>query len=41
MTVDISRLNELVERDLVQGVDNDTLQENIPENQGFTRDFTS
>ena len=32
MTVDISRLNELVERDLVQGVENDTLSENIPEN---------
>ncbi|MEP1214061.1 MAG: Fe(3+) ABC transporter substrate-binding protein [Marinobacter sp.] len=32
MTVDISRLNELVERDLVQSVDNDTLEENIPEN---------
>lgn len=32
MTVDISRLNELVERDLVQGVDNDVLEKNIPEN---------
>ncbi|QSP94123.1 Fe(3+) ABC transporter substrate-binding protein [Marinobacter salinisoli] len=32
MTVDISRINELVERDLVQGVDNETLNENIPEN---------
>lgn len=32
MTVDISRLNELVEKDLVQGVDNDTLEKNIPEN---------
>lgn len=32
MTVDISRLNELVERDLVQGIDNDTLEENIPQN---------
>ena len=32
MTVDISRLNELVERDLVQNVDNETLEENIPEN---------
>jgi len=32
MTVDISRLNELVERDLVQGVDNDVLEENVPEN---------
>jgi iron(III) transport system substrate-binding protein len=31
MTVDISRLNELVERDLVQGVDNDVLEKNIPE----------
>lgn len=31
MTVDISRLNELVERDLVQSVDNETLEENIPE----------
>ena len=30
MTVDISRLNELVERDLVQGVDNDVLNKNIP-----------
>lgn len=32
MTVDISRLNELVERDLVQGVENEVLSENIPEN---------
>lgn len=32
MTVDISRLNELVERNLVQSVDNETLEENIPEN---------
>lgn len=32
MTVDISRLNELVERDLVQGVDNEVLEKNIPEN---------
>jgi iron(III) transport system substrate-binding protein len=32
MTVDISRLSELVDRDLVQAVDNDTLQQNIPEN---------
>jgi len=32
MTVDISRLNELVERDLVAGVETDTLKENIPEN---------
>ncbi|SHK62666.1 iron(III) transport system substrate-binding protein [Marinobacter antarcticus] len=32
MTVDISRLNELVERDLVQDVDNDVLEKNIPEN---------
>ncbi len=32
MTVDISRINELVERDLVQGVENATLKENIPEN---------
>ena len=32
MTVDISRLNELVERDLVQGVTNDTLNQNIPAN---------
>lgn len=31
MTVDISRLNELVERDLVQGVENDTLEQNIPD----------
>lgn len=32
MTVDISRINELVERDLVQGVDSETLEENVPEN---------
>lgn len=32
MTVDISRLSELVDRDLVQGVDNDALEKNIPEN---------
>ncbi|KPP97686.1 Fe(3+) ABC transporter substrate-binding protein [Marinobacter sp. HL-58] len=32
MTVDISRLSELVDRDLVQGVENDTLEKNIPEN---------
>ncbi|PXX91657.1 iron ABC transporter substrate-binding protein [Marinobacter vulgaris] len=32
MTVDISRLSELVERNLVQSVDNETLEENIPEN---------
>ncbi|MFO7993328.1 MAG: Fe(3+) ABC transporter substrate-binding protein [Marinobacter sp.] len=32
MTVDISRLNELVERDLVQSLGNDTLDQNIPEN---------
>lgn len=32
MTVDISRINELVARDLVQGVDNDVLNQNIPEN---------
>lgn len=32
MTVDISRLNELVERDLVQSVDNEVLEDNIPEN---------
>lgn len=32
MTVDISRINELVERDLVQGVNNDTLNQNIPAN---------
>ncbi|MCS5563193.1 Fe(3+) ABC transporter substrate-binding protein [Marinobacter qingdaonensis] len=32
MTVDISRINELVERDLVQGVENQTLNQNIPEN---------
>ncbi len=32
MTVDISRLNELVEKDLVQAVDNDTLEQNIPDN---------
>lgn len=32
MTVDISRLNELVERDLVQGLDNNVLEKNVPEN---------
>ena len=32
MTVDISRINELVERDLVQGVDSDVLNSNIPDN---------
>ena len=32
MTVDISRLDELVQRDLTAAVDNDTLEENIPEN---------
>ncbi|CAN0566422.1 unnamed protein product [Ectocarpus sp. 12 AP-2014] len=32
MTVDISRINELVERDLVAGVDSETLADNIPEN---------
>ncbi|MFN2362642.1 MAG: Fe(3+) ABC transporter substrate-binding protein [Marinobacter sp.] len=32
MTVDISRLSELVDRDLVQGIENDTLEKNIPEN---------
>lgn len=32
MTVDISRLSELVERDLVQGVENQVLEQNIPEN---------
>ncbi|RBP28513.1 iron(III) transport system substrate-binding protein [Marinobacter pelagius] len=32
MTVDISRINELVERDLVQGVDSEVLNSNIPEN---------
>ncbi|MFO7530635.1 MAG: Fe(3+) ABC transporter substrate-binding protein [Marinobacter sp.] len=32
LTVDISRINELVERDLVQGVDSDVLNSNIPEN---------
>lgn len=32
MTVDISRINELVERDLVQGVESDVLNQNIPEN---------
>lgn len=32
MTVDISRINELVERDLVQGVESDVLEHNIPEN---------
>jgi len=32
MTVDISRINELVEKDLVAGVESDTLNKNIPEN---------
>lgn len=32
MTVDISRINELVERDLVQGVDSEVLNSNIPDN---------
>ncbi|WP_166261405.1 Fe(3+) ABC transporter substrate-binding protein [Marinobacter salicampi] len=32
MTVDISRLNELVEKDLTAAVDNETLDSNIPEN---------
>jgi iron(III) transport system substrate-binding protein len=32
MTVDISRLNDLVERDLVQELDNDVLEKNVPEN---------
>lgn len=32
MTVDISRLTELVDRDLVQGVDSEILKENVPEN---------
>ncbi|MDO6442102.1 MULTISPECIES: Fe(3+) ABC transporter substrate-binding protein [unclassified Marinobacter] len=32
MTTDISRLNDLVERDLVQTLDNDVLEENVPEN---------
>ena len=32
MTVDISRINELVERDLVEGIENETLQSNIPQN---------
>lgn len=32
MTVDISRINELVEKDLVEGVETDTLSKNIPEN---------
>lgn len=32
MTTDISRLNDLVERDLVQPLDNDVLEENVPEN---------
>ncbi|MGM0769805.1 MAG: Fe(3+) ABC transporter substrate-binding protein [Pseudomonadota bacterium] len=32
MTVDISRINELVERDLVASLENDTLADNIPEN---------
>lgn len=32
MTVDISRINELVERDLVEGIENETLQSNVPQN---------
>nr|WP_150913845.1 Fe(3+) ABC transporter substrate-binding protein [Marinobacter halotolerans] len=32
MTVDISRLSELVDRDLVQAVDNKVLEDNIPQN---------
>ncbi|MDK9558158.1 Fe(3+) ABC transporter substrate-binding protein [Marinobacter sp. M216] len=32
MTVDISRINELVERDLVQTVDSEVLNKNVPEN---------
>ncbi|HLV76336.1 MAG TPA: Fe(3+) ABC transporter substrate-binding protein [Marinobacter sp.] len=32
MTVDISRINELVEKDLVAGVESETLNRNIPEN---------
>lgn len=32
MTVDISRISELVDRDLTAPVDNDTLEQNIPEN---------
>ncbi|MBS3805366.1 MAG: Fe(3+) ABC transporter substrate-binding protein [Oleiphilaceae bacterium] len=32
LTVDISRLSELVEKDLTAAVDNDTLENNIPEN---------
>jgi iron(III) transport system substrate-binding protein len=32
MTVGISRLSELVDRDLVQSVDNNTLEKNIPQN---------
>ncbi|WP_375176797.1 Fe(3+) ABC transporter substrate-binding protein [Marinobacter mobilis] len=32
MTVDISRLNDLVERDLTQSLQNDELEQNIPEN---------
>src|SRR5690606_2571447 len=32
MTVDISRINELVEKDLVAGIESDTLEQNIPEN---------
>ncbi len=32
MTVDISRINDLVERDLVASLENDTLANNIPEN---------
>ena len=32
MTVDISRLDELVQKDLTASVDNDTLEKNIPQN---------
>lgn len=32
MTVDISRISELVDRDLTASVENETLEENIPEN---------
>jgi iron(III) transport system substrate-binding protein len=32
MTVDISRISELVDRDLAASVDNETLEQNIPEN---------
>lgn len=32
MTVDISRVNELVRKDLVEGVSTNTLEQNIPEN---------